>query len=473
MHHPLHACAEEDDDFEKSLLLGSTGQTQTTRSSSGGGPREMLPAVVADRTAPGQHLATPESLSGSSGELTSSGPLEVQFSRNDSRAGTEDVASLPGRIPSKAGSNYKEMAIHDLVASIMSKEFVDEAATLARWPVEPVGRCASHESGSVRGRETPLREPQETRLGRDLAAGLARVLMDELMGPGRAGPGPPGPVAAGTSPPPPPPPPKGVAVGAPSQGSPQAEARRAPAEAAAAAAPPEQRAEPSAGAATQPEQQDEQSVEGTPSPVQEVEQSVEGTPSPLQEAERQHETLLAECTRGLAKSLNEGLLLRSSPLSASAAESVASFSTFGSVGTDAASGLRQLATIEEEEALLSVLDRVMLDVGKDLPGNSAPANLVRQWKAARPARTQVDASRSSWRSAAAEEPPAVAAQDGSRASTRPISACSVASMQQSRSGDERQFGTEVSQALWKEICECLDEALLARPAGAVAAGAAA
>jgi len=171
---------------------------------------------------------------------------------------------------------------------------------------------------------------------------------------------------------------------------------------------------------------------------------------------------------------------------------VASFGTVASLGTDGA-GLRTLATIEEEVALLSILDRVMRDVGKELPESS----LAQRWKSLRPVKTWAD-TRSTRRDRGAdtEHVPVSRSLDSrvrassalmaagrqgavphsevslaAKAVNRPASAssmaaCSVASVQPSRALDERHFSCEVSKVLWQEIHEHLDETLM-RPAVAV------
>jgi len=182
-----------------------------------------------------------------------------------------------------------------------------------------------------------------------------------------------------------------------------------------------------------------------------------GTPSHVHEAEAEEDrcqvrvgremadSLVKTLFEGLASSSNPaagkvGEALRSAMRDRTGAESVASFASDGRT-----SALPSFANTEEKEALVGLFEKLLRDVGADLPEGVIPSG----WGQRRP-RFIPPTIR--------EGPNESAQEDG----TRPPSNCSMASLTGPGLGRDAPNGGEVMEELLQEILMHLDEHVLAR-----------
>mmetsp|Transcript_69580 Transcript_69580/g.137721 ORF Transcript_69580/g.137721 Transcript_69580/m.137721 type:complete len:315 (-) Transcript_69580:6-950(-) len=182
-----------------------------------------------------------------------------------------------------------------------------------------------------------------------------------------------------------------------------------------------------------------------------------GTPSHVQEAEAEEDrcqvrvgremadSLVKTLFEGLASSSNPtagkvGEALRSAMRERAGAESVASFASDGRI-----SALPSLVNAEEKEALVGILEKLLRDVGSDLPEGVIPLG----WEQRRP-RFIPPTIR--------EGPNESAQEDG----TRPPSNCSMASLTGPGLGRDAHSSGGVMEELLEEILLHLDEHVLAR-----------
>jgi hypothetical protein len=181
-----------------------------------------------------------------------------------------------------------------------------------------------------------------------------------------------------------------------------------------------------------------------------------GTPSHVQDADAEEEDrcqvrVSNKMAEGLVKTLFEGLASSSNPAAGkvgealrsamrerTGAESVASFASDGRI-----SALPSFANTEEKEALVGLLEKLLRDVGTDLPEGVIPSS----W----------------WQRRSRIIPPTIREgpneqEDG----TRPPSNCSMASLTGPGLGRDAPNGGEVMEELLQEIKVHLDEHVLAR-----------
>merc|ERR1719433_578645 len=181
---------------------------------------------------------------------------------------------------------------------------------------------------------------------------------------------------------------------------------------------------------------------GTPSHVQEVD--AEEDRCQVRVSNKMAEGLVKTLFEGLASSNNPaagkvGEALRSAMRERTGAESVASFASDGRI-----SALPSFVNTEEKEALVGLLEKLLRDVGSDLPEGVIPSG----WGQRRP-RFIPPTIR--------EGPNESAQEDG----TRPPSNCSMASLTGPGLGRDAPHG-EVMEELIQEILMHLDEHVLAR-----------
>lgn len=147
-------------------------------------------------------------------------------------------------------------------------------------------------------------------------------------------------------------------------------------------------------------------------------------------------------------SLGHATRMPSSLSDASAAESSASYGIPGSPGTDGGCGVKALATIEGEEALFTILDKLLVDAERSTRASSYSQ------------RAEVHCLPHGQ----ADEPVLVSGTQDGEACLRFDDECSsVASMRLRRPVDEWQLRGEAAQWLWQEVRCRLDQAVLPQP----------
>jgi len=182
-----------------------------------------------------------------------------------------------------------------------------------------------------------------------------------------------------------------------------------------------------------------------------------GTPSQVQEAEVEEDRCQVRVGREMAdslvKTLFEGLASSTNPAAGkvaealqsamrerTGAESVASFASDGRIST-----VPSFANTEEKETLVGLLEKLLRDVGSDLPEGVIPSG----WGQRRP-RFIPPTIR--------EGPNESAQEEG----TRPPSNCSMASLTGPFLSRDAQNNREVMEELLQDILMHLDEHVLAR-----------
>lgn len=336
---------------------------------------------------------------------------------------------------SRTGMLEQDGNARDIVASALSRDLVEQAARDSQLPI--ISRHSSREGMatvlSLQGDEMPLgealeRRRQEERLGRELAEGFSKVLSEELelTGVGSQPASARHKAASACSL-------EVLGGGLPSL-CPQSPQSQLP-----ASLPPAQPPPPLP--AVLPPVLPPPPMPALPDP-------------PAEPAPRLRLETLSEETE-VGNSGEEEQDSRSQAPSADWAgcESVAS------LGTEGGGGHCTLATIDEEVALLSILDRVMMDVGGELPENCA-----QQLKLMGQGRALVDGLVHWCGQGADGKPGVVGAQDRAAGPWRPASGSSVASLQSSQVMDDRAYCNDFSNQLWQEICARLDGSLLGQPA---------